>query len=432
MLDTLRPERSVREDRQARVRGLFANSAFALAGDVASKAATAVAMVLSARELSLGQMAIFAFALAAATVLSAAFDMGAQMLLTRDGVRGAAERSALFRSLLVARAPAVAISLAAAGVLGAVFGQLALALLTVAYAALGTGQMIFTGALRSAQDLMPEAALKLTGALLAIAACGICVALSANAVGFLAALSLALALALAAGAPVGGRVLQGGRALAVRAALRGSLPLGAMTLATLLYYRSGTLALKLLSSPSQTALFAAASTVGFALLMAPNAITTGLMPKLSATSHAGHPALMRRAVAWAALICTGVGGAVALAAHPLLVDLFGPRYGYATETLRVLALTTALIGPTGVLGTALIVRGRLRPVYVQVGASLAGNLVAIVLLVPAWGALGAALATLTCESLAFLITAVACVRAVPGLLPAGAGSLTAPTEPSVS
>ncbi len=415
-----RAGRPVTHGHRRPVRGLFANSAFALAGDLASKGATAVTMVIAARELSVGQLALLAFALAAVSVLSSAFDMGAQMLLTRDGVHCAATRTALFGSLLVTRAPVVVASLAIAGVLGVVFGQVAFALLTIVYAALGAGQMLLTGALRSAQNLMPEAALKLLGGLLTIVACGLCVVLSADAVGFLAALSLALALTLAAGAPACARVLDGTQPLALRAAIRGSLPLGAMTLVTLVYYRSGTLALKLPSSPSQTALFATASTVGFALLMAPNAITTGLLPKLSATSRADHPALMRRAVTWAVLICAAVGCSVAVAAHPLLVGLFGARYGNAAPALRVLALTTVLIGPTGVLGTALIAHGRLRPIYLQVGLSLVANLLAIVLLVGAYGALGAALATLTCEALAFLITAVACARTLPGLLPMSA------------
>ncbi|MGA2928480.1 MAG: polysaccharide biosynthesis C-terminal domain-containing protein [Solirubrobacteraceae bacterium] len=410
-----------------RARGLFANSAFALAGDLASKGAVAVMMVLAARQLAVGQLALLAFAIAAASILSAALDMGAQMLLTRDGVRSAAERSSLFRSLLVGRIPPLTASLLVAGAIGVAFGHVTLALLTVVYAALGAGQMLLTGALRSAQNLMPEAALKLLGAALTVLSCVLCIVSGANAIGFLVALSVALALTLAAGAPACARVMEGGRRLGVRASLRGSLPLGAMTLVTLVYYRSGTLALKLLSSPTQTALFATASTIGFALLMAPNAITTGLLPKLSATARAEHPALMRRAVAWALLICSGIGGSVALGAHPLLVGLFGARYGPAAPALRVLALTTLLIGPTGVLGTVLIARGQLRPIYVQVAVSLAGNLLAIAMLVPACGALGAALATLACEALAFVITAVACLRAVPGCIPVGAaGARIAP------
>jgi O-antigen/teichoic acid export membrane protein len=360
--------------------------------------------------------------MAAASVLSAALDMGAQMLLTRDGVRSAVERSALFRSLLVGRMPPLTAALLVAGALGVAYGHLALALLTVVYAALGAGQMLLTGALRSAQNLMPEAALKLLGAALTVLACVLCIVSGANAVGFVVALSVALGLTLAAGARACFRVMEGGGSLDVRAALRRSVPLGAMTLVTLVYYRSGTLALKLLSSPTQTALFATASTVGFALLMAPNAITTGLLPKLSATGRALHPALMRRAVAWALLICLSIGSSMALGAHPLLVGLFGARYAPAAPALRVLALTTLLIGPTGVLGTVLIAQGHLRPVYVQVAASLAGNLVAIAVLVPALGALGAALATLACEALAFVITAVACLRAVPGCIPLGAAA----------
>jgi O-antigen/teichoic acid export membrane protein len=233
--------------------------------------------------------------------------------------------------------------------------------------------------------------------------------------------------------PATARVLEGGHPVAVLAALRSSLPLGVMTLVTLIYYRSGTLALKLLSSPAQTARFATASTIGFALLMMPNAITTGLLPRLAATSRSRQPALVRRAVVAALMICATAGSSVALTAHPLLELLFGATYGQAAPALRVLALATILIGPTGVLGTALIAQGRLRPVYLQVGASLVVNLVVLAWLGPRHGAVGAALATLMCETLAFVVTGVACVRACPELLmPNSQGGWAGATKPGVS
>jgi O-antigen/teichoic acid export membrane protein len=102
-------------------------------------------------------------------------------------------------------------------------------------------------------------------------------------------------------------------------------------------------------------------------------------------------------------------------ADPLLVLLFGARYAPAAGALRILAVTTVMIGPTGILGTALIARARMFPIYLQVGASLLVNVGVTVALGPSLGADGAALATFACELAALLITLVAAHRHIPGL-----------------
>jgi O-antigen/teichoic acid export membrane protein len=110
-----------------------------------------------------------------------------------------------------------------------------------------------------------------------------------------------------------------------------------------------------------------------------------------------------------------LGGGVALFARPLLVLVFGARYGGAAAPLVVLALATVLIAPAGVLGTALIAVGNLRPLAIQVGVSLVVNVVVLVVLVPSQGASGAAAATLACETVALVLLARTAARSLPGL-----------------
>jgi O-antigen/teichoic acid export membrane protein len=399
-----------------RVRGVLENSAFALAGDVATKAATALIMVAAARTLSIGQFALLATALSAAGVLTAGFDMGAQMLLTRDGVATPQRRYALFKGLLYGRLPLLVVTLGAAVLVGALVHHTVLVVMTVAFAALGAGQMLLTGALRAAQNLLPEAVLKLTSALTTLAACGICAFTSVEAGGYLLVLSIALGGALLPAVAFARKVMSGGEPLGLRGALVASVPLGVMSLATIAYYRSGPILLRAVSTPVETARFATASTLGFALLVAPNAITTGLLPKLAATDHSEHPALVRRAVGVGFIFLVGVAAVVWLLARPLLVALFGARYAPAAGALRILAASTIIIGPTGILGIALIARARTLPIYVQVGVSLVINIGVTVALGPKLGADGAALATLACELAAFFITLFAAHRHIPGLL----------------
>ena len=111
-----------------------------------------------------------------------------------------------------------------------------------------------------------------------------------------------------------------------------------------------------------------------------------------------------------------LGGFVAAFARPLLTVGFGARYASAAGALTLLALATVLIAPAGVLGTALIAAGRLRPLCIQVGASLLVNLLVLGLLVPALGAPGAAIATIACETVALILVARAAARTFPDLL----------------
>ena len=61
------------------------------------------------------------------------------------------------------------------------------------------------------------------------------------------------------------------------ALLRRAAPIGLVTLATVVYYRSGTIALAAMSDERATAAFGVASGIAAGLLMLPNAITTALL-----------------------------------------------------------------------------------------------------------------------------------------------------------
>jgi O-antigen/teichoic acid export membrane protein len=404
-----------------RTRTVIQNSGFALAGDLAAKAGAMAVMMVVARSLPTAGFAVLATAIAAATVLTSALDLGSQTLLARDGVAGPAARGGLLRALAIARAPLLAVALLVAAVLGAVTGRAIEPLAAVALAATGAVQLSLTGALRSAQDLRPEAGAKLAGGLLTLAFSGACLLIAPSAGAVLIALAAGNLLALvplvpALRAAVGRAGIVAGGRMSARTALVRAAPLGAMALATLAYYRSGTIALALVSSSTETARFAAASTVAFGLLSVGNAVTTGLLPRLAgAEDDRDRAAVTRRALWWTTLIATLLAGAVALAARPLLALVFGSRYAPASGSLAMLAGATALIAPAGVLGTALVAAGRLRPVGIQVGISLAVNVLALVALAPGSGAIGAAGATLACEAVALGLLARAAVRELPHL-----------------
>jgi O-antigen/teichoic acid export membrane protein len=387
-----------------RHRGIAANSALALLGDAVAKASGLLAIAIAARGLSTGQFAMLGAALAAITIVSAAFDGGLSVLIVRDGAAERPARWGILRAGLAARVPLVVPAVAVAAAVGIALDELPLALLVVAASALGALTVALLALFRAAQDLSLEAGQKLLVGILVPAGVAAAVALRADAVGVLIAYVCAQALGLVI-LLLHARRLRGEVARKrVLDTLRACAPFALMALATLVYYRSGTLMLAAWGSDADTAAFTIASTIALGLLAVPNAITTGLLPGLSASaSQAVRLQRARRALGWTLALCAGLALAVGAAAPWALPLVFGDRYDGAVTPLAVLLASDLLIGVSGVLATLLIASGRNRPLVLQVSASLAVNLVAAALLIPLLGALGAALATLATETVALAI-----------------------------
>ena len=396
-------------------RGLLHNSALALLADAASKAGMLGVLVISGRMLPTSEFAVVAAALSASAILTALLDAGCQTLLAREGVAGPATRGALLRDLARARVP-LALGVAAACLLvGGATGHLLEAALTVVLSVAGAGLLSLAGALRSAQDLRPEAIARLGSSVAGLGFAAAAAGTVRSASGVLAALTFAtlagfVLLAVAtrrAASPGAGSQLS---------LLRDAIPLGVIALATLAYYRSGALALSALSTAEETALFAAASTLGFGLLALANAVTTALIPRIAADADPRTRSVtLRRTVAWTTAAAVALATLTAVLAPLLLSVVFGPGFREAGPALAVLAVASVPIAVSGVLGAGLVAVGQLRPIAVQVALSLSINVGVLVLLVPRAGAMGAAFATLACELVAVAVLLPAAVRAFPGL-----------------
>jgi O-antigen/teichoic acid export membrane protein len=311
--------------------------------------------------------------------------------------------------------------LAIAVVAGALAGNVwlfgATALLVVAGAAL----LSLTGVLRASQDLLPEAVFKLFAGVLTVAAATIACRLEPTAGALVSALALA---ALAILLPLAGAARKRAdfvAGIAPLGALRRAFPLGLLVLGALVYYRSGTIALSVLSTDDETARFAIASALAFGLLAVANAVTTGLMPRLAAErDHGARTLVTRRALAWTAGLGVPFAALAALLGPFAIGLLFGSRYRDAAGPFAVLCAALWLIAASSIIGTALIASGHLRPVLRQTVLSLAVNLVVLALLVPELGAYGAALATVACEVVALMVLWRAANRYLPGVVPFGA------------
>ena len=396
---------------------LVGNSALALGGDLATKLGLLLVMVIAARTLSTDEFAAIGTALAASGIIAVALDAGAGLLITRDGARDRAVCGGLLASLGVARMP-LGIAVVAIGLgVGVVMGHPVLWTAAAVLGVLGATCTSFIGYFRAGQDMRPEAAQKLLFAVLALAATAT-VAVSATADALVAGLACAMFASLVLLVAFARRPLRSRVHAPMRRSLGRALPLGLMAIATVVYYRSGTVGLAVLSTPDETAAFTVASAVGFGLLLLPNAITTSLLPHLSAQRDDAGQAT-RRALGWCLVLSASLALAAALTGYLALGPLFGERYADAALPLAILCAAVVLIAYNGILGTSLLAAGHVRPIALQVACSLVVYLVALVALAPAFGASGAAAATFICEAVAVVMLTVASIRHVQGavLLP---------------
>jgi O-antigen/teichoic acid export membrane protein len=416
-----------------KVRGLGANSALALSGDIASKAGALLVLLVAARLFSVQEFAAVATALACVGLLTTALDLGAATLLARDGASGAADRGALLRGLVQARAPFVAVVLVVALVVGLGLGETSLALAVALFSISGALALSVLGAYRSCQDLRPEALQRLAAAILAAAITLVCGLVVARADVLLVGLALVTFLSLVPLLRRLPEIADLSHAVGPAAALRGAAPIGLIALATVAYYRSGTIALAVLAGAHETGVFTLAASLAFGLLMIPNAITTALLPRLAVEPVLeGLVERARRALGWTFGITVAVAAAAAVLGQLLVPLLVGAEYSDARYPFALLCAGIPIIAASGVIGTALLAIGRLRPLAAQVSCTLIVNLVALILLVPRLESMGAALATVICELVGLLLLAVAARRVLPGLLSIRGVSLpgrVAPTTP---
>jgi len=287
------------------------------------------------------------------------------------------------------------------------------AVLAVASAAV----LSLLGLYRSAQDIRPEALQRLACAVLSAASVTLCCLLFPRADAVMAALAFSTLATLLVLGWHARRAADYSRAISPFTALRRAAPIGLLALATVAYYRSGTLALAAIADPHETAVFTVAASVAFGLLMLPNAITTALLPHLSAeTERDPFIASARRALAWTVALAVVVSIGAAAAGPVALPLVLGAQYADAAGPFALLCIGIPLIAASGVIGTAVLSIGRIRLLAVQVACTLAINVAALALLVPGLGAAGASLATVLCELAGLALLVHASRRELPGLI----------------
>jgi O-antigen/teichoic acid export membrane protein len=179
-------------------------------------------------------------------------------------------------------------------------------------------------------------------------------------------------------------------------ALRGAAPIAASQAFGLLNYNFDSLLLGVVVGPAAVGSYAVAYRPVTMVLALPLTYFVALLPVLS-RAHAGNPAAFRdtvaRSTAFSVALALPIGVGGTLLADPVIATLFGPAFATSAPVLRILCWSAVLVIARGTLCQALNAAGR-SPLDLRCAlASSALNVGLNLLLIPRYGTIGAAAAT---------------------------------------
>jgi len=243
-----------------------------------------------------------------------------------------------------------------------------------------------------------------------LAAAGVVLALGGGLVGLCAGLTLARLVALAVGhlaaARAGAERPFGRPERGLGSFARAVLPFAAIFTLGILYFRQDVLVVGALRSESETGLYGVATTLYALTLLAPISVMSAVFPRLSAAFGKARDDYHEATVLTSKLLTVeGVLVAIVLiAAGPFIVRLlYGASYLAAVPTLSLLAAILPIHGVNAALGQAMQAAHLQHEMLGLTAGAVAVNLVLLLLLVPPFGILGAAMALLITSALSALV-----------------------------
>ncbi len=177
---------------------------------------------------------------------------------------------------------------------------------------------------------------------------------------------------------------------------RSSVPLWAISIASLGNDSIGSIALGLLGTPADVGVFGVATRMAIPMMFIALAVQSASEPKLAASSSLGNSEALTSAYRYALRLggMVAFGGAVAMFAliRPMIA-LFGPEFASAALPYSILIAGGAVMIALSPAGSMLVMAGHSKPVAWVSLASLPILIILLMLLVPVFGGTGAAIAT---------------------------------------
>jgi O-antigen/teichoic acid export membrane protein len=390
--------------------------AYKASADVVSKTVTLVVTVAAARVLAPEAFGVLALAMTTGWLLGVASDAGLPLYLARSVARGDGSLHAVIRAVMRLRILLAIIGLVAGVAVAAIWAPasyvaafLLIVIAQLAGAVLETLSHVYRGLGRSEIESTLTLVQRLLTALLAGAV------LYAQPSLFLVSIALAVppVLALAVSFGISARLVPretvpaAAMILAPRNVLRDAAPIGFGILVSALYFRCDVYFLNYWRGLETVGMYNAVFRLVEAMRLLPAAVLAVVFPELC---RATTTQPMKRLA-----IVLGATGLLAMAftftsAEGIVHLTYGEAYYGAVNALRILSLSLPFFFLNYALTHQVIAWDGQRRYLAITCAALAANVIANVLLIPRYGMVGAAWATLLTE----LVVAAGCLAALRG------------------
>jgi O-antigen/teichoic acid export membrane protein len=387
---------------------ILRNSAWGLAGEVASGALFFLAFVLLARYLGASQFGTFSFVLALTGLFQVLADFGLTTILVRDMSRDRSNAASKFSAAALLFGLISVATIAIVGQLGYWWSSslevLSTCLVMGAASAVTFQSAAFAAICRAHEDMGFNAAasitLRLAIVVLVFGAIRVDAGMTGIAVAYLLG-SLVQCLFFCVVVrtryfPVSWRI----DGAYWKYLLAQSYLVGLGMVFRRSVVNAGTLFLAALATPHATGLFSAGLRIMQIIELIPSTLSMPLLPPFSRFAQESTERLFQglgHAMRIFAVIGFPLCACVLLLAGEIMRFTFGPGYGDAALVLSVMSLAIALFFPTSLYLIAFSVLGRQRFYTISTGLCLAVNVSLDIALIPSLGAMGAAIAIVASE-----------------------------------
>ena len=403
-------------------RRLPSNTSWLLFDKVSRMGLGLIVVVWIARIVGPAEFGVFNYATALVSMVSALSALGLQGILTRDLVRTPAARAELLASALALRLVAslagVVVAMVAIWVLRPGDQLAAVLVLILALSALPQCADIIEYECQSRLQAKPIVVLRncaffsfvLVKSGLALWGAGIVLFAASNTAEIVMAGALMAWYAHSRGIPLS---LAHASWSACRNLLRDCLPVVISSVAILIYMRIDQLMLGQMLGDEAVGMYSAAARVSEAWYFVPVSIMVSVAPLLTKWHQEGTAVYAKRLrQLMTGMLWLGIAVAALLTwgGHSLVHLLYGNAYSPASTVLIVHAWTGPFVALGLVTGSWFLNNGLLRYSMFQTLIGATANIALNLLMIPRWGAAGAALATVVSQAISTTI--------VNGLIPA--------------
>lgn len=188
-------------------------------------------------------------------------------------------------------------------------------------------------------------------------------------------------------------------------ALRQALPLGLAVIFVTFYYWNGTTLLAKLSGDKAVGAYSAAFRIVWGSLFIPLSFSASVYPffsRLSVSDPQRFVQTVARALRYITVLALPIGGMGIVLSRAIIMLIYGPAYEPAVLPLRILVWWSVFACFSSLLSYYFIAINRSVTTTVQSAISLGVNVIANFILIPRFGAVGAALAIVTAELTGFV------------------------------